>query len=179
MKEQIADLFENLEKKKGQVINTLDSMSEEQRRFKVNSEGWDCLQIALHVVKAEQLSVGLMHRNFRRKDELQKAGLGSKIRMFLLRMGLSLPLRFKAPKMVDVTGHTPDYEQLISDWNKVRLNLKKLLDDCDEKTAGKGLYTHPRAGKLNAKQALHFLNLHLSHHQKQLFRIAEHSKRVV
>lgn len=178
MKEQIADLFEDLEKKKGQIINTFDSMSEEQRRFKVNSDDWNSLQIVLHVVKAEQLSVGLMLRNFRRKNELQKAGLGSKFRMFLLRMGLTLPLRFKAPKMVDVTGHTPEYEQLKNDWDKVRLNLKKLLDDCDEVTARKELYTHPRAGKLNAKQALQFLNLHLSHHQKQLLRIVKHSKLV-
>ncbi|MGF1670459.1 MAG: hypothetical protein ACFCU6_08425 [Balneolaceae bacterium] len=39
----------------------------------------------------------------------------------------------------------------------------------------KTVYKHPRAGFLNIKQALEFMESHIAHHQKQIDRIMKHA----
>jgi len=179
LKKSINKIYERIENQRLMILENLDSISPEQLHYREKPDSWSRLQVVLHLVKAEQLTANYIQRKLRAKKNLKKAGIGSSIRMILLKLGLNMPVKYKAPKMVDVTDHKTDLSHLKYEWETVRKKIKDLIDQCDEKTLQKALFKHPRAGYLNFKQALEFIELHIAHHEKQIKRIEAASKSVL
>ena len=171
MKKQVINTFNRLEKQRNEIISRLKSLSKEELEFKPDPNSWNVLQVVLHLLKSEQLATKYMSRRMSTGKKLHKAGIGSVIRSKLLQIGLFLPVKYIAPKMVDVTGHTPEFDTIKSDWKHQREKLKDLIESCDDETFRKELFRHPRAGDMNLLQALEFMEMHTSHHQKQIERI--------
>ena len=175
MKEKCLTIFEKLEKKRLDIFSELDTLSDEQLHFKIHPEKWNILQVGFHLMTAEKLSVIYMKRKTHSEEELQKAGFKSWLRLVTLKIAFHLPFKYTAPKQTDATGKDPDYENLKSDWEKVRTQLKSLIENLDETTLKSEILKHPRVGMINMKQTLEFMELHLEHHQKQIDGIIGHS----
>lgn len=175
MKGKTVQKFRKLENQRRKLLEKLDAMPESALFFKEAPEKWNILQVVSHIVKSEALSLKYMERKAGSGDKLPKAGFSSSVRSFLLYFGLSLPVKYKAPGMVDTITDEPEYDLLKKDWNIVRENLKNFLEGCDKAILERAIYKHPRAGLLNADQAISFMSMHLSHHIKQIERIYEGS----
>ena len=92
--------------------------------------------------------------------------------MVVLQLSQRLPLKFKAPRVV--VENTPAYanfEELTTDWNKTRAELKTLLEKFDDTQIRKKIYKHIRAGRLNIQHALLFFREHIIHHTPQINRL--------
>ncbi len=84
-----------------------------------------------------------------------------------------LPLKFKAPKVVvDQTSKETDFNKLTEEWDKVRGELKGLLDRIEDRHLKRKIYKHVRVGMLNIQHALKFLGEHVGHHAPQIKRLA-------
>lgn len=167
-KKQCLEVFEKLEKQRSEIFEELDSLNDEQRHFSISPEKWNPLQVMIHLVTAEKLSVIYMKRKVNSDEKFQDSGFKSWLRLMTLKLAFNLPFKYTAPKRTDATGKDPDYESLKTDWKKVRSELKALIENLDEKTLKSEILKHPRVGMINMKQALDFMEIHIAHHQKQI-----------
>lgn len=148
-----------------------DSMTVDQLCFSPGPDKWNLLQVALHVMTSERLSVIYINRKTGAGSKISPSGLKSKLRLLALWVALKLPIKFKAPESADVTKKDVEYARLKSDWQKIRTELKSLIEDLDEATLKGEVFRHPRVGMINMKQALKFMGIHIDHHKKQMDRI--------
>lgn len=171
MKQKTISVFTQIEARKSEIISLYESLSPEQLQFNPKPTSWNLLQVTRHLVTAEKQSMILIHRKLSKHQKIPKTGLGAFFRHLILKIALILPLKFKAPKIAEVTEDYPDFESMVSEWAEVRSDMSELINRTDGEVLSKALYIHPRAGALNIKQALEFIETHLSHHQKQMKRI--------
>lgn len=174
MKEKTLNKFNRLENQREKLINSYNSLSEKQLRFKPGSDEWNLLQVMRHLVTSEKQSLIYIQRKVARHEDVPKAGFDSTFRHVLLKIALLLPIKFKAPKIAEVKENYPDFESMKSEWDSVRDEMKYLIENSDDNILAKALYRHPRAGMLNIKQAIEFMETHISHHLKQIQRIKNH-----
>ncbi len=175
MNQKTQKVLDRLEKQRGEIINMYNELSDNQLRFNPGPEMWNLLQVMRHLITAEKQSLIYIQRKLGRKDEVPKAGFDSTIRHIILKIALFLPIKFKAPKIAEVSEEYPDFESMKMEWDSIRNEIKSLIKNSDDNTLAKALYRHPRAGMLNIKQALEFIGTHTAHHQKQIERIKKHS----
>lgn len=170
MKQKVEKIFDRLEAQRSDIIQTVNNLSEEQRKHRPGSNKWNVLQIVRHLVTAEKQSLIYIQRKIGRADDVEKTGFSSAFRHLLLKVALTLPLKFKAPKIAEVDEDYPDFDVMKTEWDSIREEMKSLIENSSDKTLAKALYRHPRAGMLNIKQALEFIEIHIAHHQKQIDR---------
>lgn len=175
MKRKTEKAFERLEKQRLNLFSLYRSLSDEQLRFNPDEESWNLLQVMRHLVIAEKQSLINIQRKINNPENTPKAGTGSRFRSFILKIALLLPIKFKAPKIADVKEEYPDLKQMILEWDDIRNEYQEMILNSDGKMLSKALYKHPRAGMLNIKQAIEFMEDHVAHHQKQIDRIMAHS----
>lgn len=173
-KQQCLEIFGSLEKQRTDLFSELVSLNDEQRNFSISSEKWNILQILLHLMIAEKLSLLYMKRKANSDEKLPTSGFLSKFRLLTLKLAFSLPFKYKSPRLTDATGKKPKYKKLKSDWDTVRSELKSLIEILDEKTLKSEILKHPRVGMINMKQALDFMQIHVAHHRKQIRGIINH-----
>ena len=173
MKRKLHKAYDKLEKQREEVLRKIEKLSRDQLSWNPAEGKWNILQVFAHLIKAESLSLKFIERSYSRYSELPDAGISSAIRFRLLKWGLKLPISYKAPAMADTTGYNPDFDELVSDWKKVRNRLNVFIEECDEASLGKALYKHPRAGDLNLRQAIEFMHFHINHHEKQLQNLSD------
>jgi DinB superfamily len=161
--------FEKLERQRSQIINRVKDLPEQQ--FTTAPPGkWSIAQILMHLLASERLSVAYMTKKSLGIDTLKDSGLKQSVLSVLLNVSQRIPaLKFKAPKVVvENTPAALPLEELISQWDKSRANLKQLLESIPERHSRKLIYKHPIAGMLNVQQAVKFMYEHVHHHSPQI-----------
>lgn len=171
MKEKALSKFRQLEGQRKEVMELYKTSSPAQLRFNPAPGQWNMLQVMKHIILAEKQSVMYIKRKIAKPENNLQAGIGSKFRHAILRIALFLPLKFKAPKIAEVSEKYPDFEEMKTEWDAIRDDLKSIIENSDHETLRRAIYRHPRAGMLNIKQALEFFEAHIKHHQKQVGRI--------
>lgn len=111
-------------------------------------------------------------------DQLRNSGIAGSLRFTLLQLSQRIPnLKFRAPNVV--MANTPQalpMDELISQWDALRNDLKALLESIEEKNVKKAIYKHPLAGRLDAAQATTFFCEHARHHWPQIKRLMDKSQ---
>lgn len=174
MKEKTLSVFTRLENQRRDIIKLYDTLSAKQLQFNPGLNEWNLLQVMRHLITAEKQSLIYIKRKIARHEDAPKTGLDSLLRHTLLKIALLLPIKFKAPKIAEVKEDYPDFEEMKSEWESIRNEMKNLIKESDDDILAKALYRHPRAGMLNIKQAIEFIKTHTAHHQKQISRIKNH-----
>lgn len=172
--ETILNIFYRLEKQRAELFAELDPLNDEQRNFSIAPEKWNSVQVVLHLMTSEKLSLIYMKRMANSDENLPTSGFLSKLRLQALKLAFNLPFKYKAPRLTDATGKEPEYKKLKSDWNTVRSELRSLIKTLDDKTLKSEILKHPRVGMINMKQALDFMETHIAHHKKQIRGIINH-----
>ncbi len=164
-------LFDSLERERAGLLASIKNLSPDKQQHAPEGK-WSIQQILAHLIAAEKLSIMYLHKKILGIKEAEDTGALEEIKMVLLQISQRLPLKFKAPKVV--VENTPSYatfEELITDWDKTRAELKTLLEKFEDSQIRKKIYKHIRAGRLNIQHALLFFREHIIHHTPQIKRL--------
>ncbi len=169
MTKTLEALFDRLEIQRQALFASLTSVSE-SKLHQAPYGKWSVIQILNHLVSAERLSVMYLQKKIQAIDQTDRSGILEELKMVLLIVSQRLPgLKFKAPKVVvEMTPTSGDLESISKEWERVRAELKSLLEKIPEGKETKLIYKHVRAGRLNTVHALKFFREHIIHHTPQI-----------
>jgi hypothetical protein len=164
----------NLETLREEIVSQYDAYTSDQLTFKPEPNHWNLLQVLDHIVTSEKMSANYIKRQLAGNKYPPATGLKSSVRYAILKLALKLPFRYKAPSIVDSTGKTTNLNNLQESWKTIRQEFRTIIESTDEEILDLGVYKHPRAGLLDMGQTLHFMEIHIRHHQKQIDRVTGH-----
>jgi len=164
----------SLEKYHQELLDEIDTLTEEQLIFKPDANSWSIIEVLEHMYLTEKGTFLYIKKQTKRADELKKAGLKSKFNSFVLNRALASTHKYKVPVKQALPTAELNLEELKEKWDSLRELGKKALDMIDVNLANKLIFKHPVAGMLNIIQTLRFLEAHFNHHLKQIARIKKH-----
>lgn len=174
MVDPIGQIFEELEESRSRLLGTLFGLDEAQLSFRPRSSSWSALEVAEHVLIAEQMATDTMlrlaGRPSKRRSLLQRLGYAAVWLILKLRLRVNMPSRMLAP-----TGGM-NAREIRAEWNASRARLGEYLAGLEDGAALLAGFGHPIAGPLNLREGLLFLERHTRHHQEQLERLMHHSR---
>jgi hypothetical protein len=174
-KELLLRRFEQLETSRQKLLADLADVNELILYKKPVPGKWNITQIIYHLQFSEGISAGYVKKKMQGGNALKKTGATAMIRSTLLKWLLLSGYKWKAPPML---GNVPEellYSEVISCWEESRKTLFSLIDTMPEDLAGREIYRHPRAGRLNLFHMLDFFQDHFDHHLLQIKRITSNS----
>jgi uncharacterized damage-inducible protein DinB len=129
---------------------------------------WSVVQVMSHLVKSESLSVAYIRRKAGESGTLKTAGLGEAVRSALINFAMTVPVRFSAPAVVAEVPENDDPAAVRQRWEQVRAELRQVIESMPDSLFDKTVYRHPRAGLMNLRQALSFMEAHATRHARQI-----------
>ncbi len=168
----LEDIFNDIEHQRKELIASLMKVSRE--RMNAHPAGkWSVNQVIAHLISGERLSLQYVQKKIHAIDQVGNAGVTEKMKMWVLIVSQRLPLvKFKAPKIVvEQTRDSESFEELVTEWDRIRADWVILLNRIPEGGENKLIYKHVVAGRLGLKHALLFMREHIIHHQRQIRRL--------
>jgi hypothetical protein len=165
---KLARHFQGLEKSKAALLERLSALNDEVLYRKLSESIWSLAEIAQHLVLVEEEVLRQFRAGTptdRRRRTLRDRG-GLMMVNFVFRKGI----RVKAPMRSVVPVSESSMDEICRRWNEVRLNLNAHLDSLWQDDLDRLVFHHPVAGRMNVEQTLELLELHFSHHLRQIAR---------
>lgn len=166
-------IFNAVERQRAEILSQVKQLPPDRYMLQPSPAKWSIAQILTHLLTSEKLSIGYMKKKMLGIDQLNNSGMAGSLRFTLLQLSQRIPnLKFRAPNVV--VANTPQalpIDELISQWDALRNDLKALLESIEEKNVKKAIYKHPLAGRLDAAQATAFFYEHIHHHWPQIKRL--------
>lgn len=166
----LQNLFDELEIQRKKTLDSLKSLNMDQLNEAPVPGKWSAAQIISHLITAEQLSLRYMQKKIQGIKEVKDSGLWEEVKIRVLTISQRLPgLKFRAPKgVIEHMAQYRDLSTMNTEWEKVRIELKSLLEMIPDEMINRKIYRHAIAGYLNAKHSLLFLREHIIHHTPQI-----------
>lgn len=162
--------FDKMEAERIALLESLKSYSAETLTKKPSADAWSVTEVIMHLVAAEGGALKYMRKKLEYGGH-HKSKIGSAIKKRLLNFAISLPVKYKAPKVVQIQeGSDITFEDAVGRWNDVREDLKNDYSSVEEGIIGHELFKHPAAGKMNMLQGAEFMRHHMNRHIKQIKR---------
>ena len=165
------DQLEELERLRKDWTGRLETLDSEAFNRQPSAGAWSAAQVTAHVINAERRSLAYLRKKLQQPEAVPRSGLVSATKSVLL--GLVMRSRFKVsapPGAGEVPDHA-EFDQLAGDWQEVRDDWRSFIEEFPAELAGRAVYKHPVAGRLNLEQALGFLVQHLRRHAGQVDRV--------
>jgi DinB superfamily len=166
-------IFNAVERQRAEILSQVKQLPPDRYMLQPSPAKWSIAQILTHLLTSEKFSIGYMKKKMLGIDQLNNSGIAGTLRFTLLQLSQRIPiLKFKAPNVV--VANTPQalpFDELVSQWDELRNDLKSLLESIEEKNIKKAIYKHPLAGRLDAAQATAFFYEHTHHHLPQIKRL--------
>lgn len=176
MNPRLLHLLEEIESARQQFLATLENINPSQARFKPSAQEWSILEIAEHMVRAEQAGVAGMYSVIEEMREGEERWNG-----ISANAGLSIE------QIVDKTWQpreqvpniaAPQWGGSISYWKARLTHCKQLVEDLvaylGDLDPEKVVFPHPISGPMNVVQRLEFLRFHMDRHRAQMERVKAH-----
>jgi uncharacterized damage-inducible protein DinB len=160
--------FNTLESQRATLLKLIAALSVEQLNSHPKGK-WSIAQIVSHIIASEQLSVMYLNKKILGINDSPETGFREAAVMIIFTLSQRFPFRFKAPKVV-VENTTPyqTVEQLTEAWEKVRADMRDVLERFQDNHLTRKVYKHPVAGMLNIQQTMKFFREHIIHHTPQI-----------
>jgi len=172
-KSQIQFLLSELAASRGLLLAELDGMSPKQLAASQN-ESWSAVQVIEHIMWSETGTLGYMKKKTSSGWEgLLLASEEENLKSSMLNNRLASDERYKAPAILPDPEGKKTLQELVNDWNLLREDIVKFVNDLDENFYDRLVFKQPIAGPLSLFQTLQFLNHHMRHHIPQIKRIKE------
>lgn len=167
------------------LLNTFSQMEEERQHLlqmlsehppavlekKPSVNEWSVTETIYHLVVAERGALSYLNKKLE-VGGFEQARFQAGIKQRLLNFIISLPIKFKAPKVAQIPpGKQVSYEEALHEWNTVRQGMHDTYQGLSDDFCGKELFKHPFAGKMNVVQGLKFMRQHMNRHIGQMERI--------
>lgn len=168
MDKQSEKQFKKLEVLKSSIITLFQDTPENILNRNPFENKWSPLQILYHVIRAEQATLIALKRTLKDYNSKEALGFLAPLISLQLKFLFSLPLKFKAPKGVDIIPENPDFGDLIKKWDGVRKDMSVVLQTIPANALNKNLFSTWYSNKMNVHHILVFLVLHSKRHSRQI-----------
>ena len=111
-----------------------------------------------------------LRKKTQKPELIPSSGVIAAIKSRALGLFLRLPFKVSAPARTAEVAESAELQDLERDWAEVQSAWRDFLEDFPTELAGKAVYKHPVAGRLNLEQTLRFLIDHLRRHTRQIER---------
>ena len=170
MDQRQVEQMETLEKLRSELLGRLSDLNSETLNRKPAAGGWSAVQVLAHVIQAERLSLGYLRKKTQKPELIPRSGVICALKSRALGLFLRLPFKVSAPGRTAEVPESAELQDLEQDWAAVRSDWRDFLEDFPPGLAGKAVYKHPIAGRLNLEQTLRLLIDHLRRHTRQIER---------
>jgi hypothetical protein len=161
--------WNNLEKKRVDLMLLLSKYDVSTLNKKPSPEAWSANQVLIHLMQAEAMSLSYMRKKLSFDGvRVPRAGIKSRLRRFGLRVLFALPFKFKAPANLDNLPENSDFNVLKTQWASQRLDLETFIESLPDNLIHSELWKHQIAGKMSIAQMVDFFEDHFDRHQKQI-----------
>ncbi len=169
-RKELLNRFDQMESERQTLLAELNGHQPEVLCKKPSSDAWSVAEVIMHLTAAEKGAFLYLQKKLEYGGH-KKAAVTSGLKQTLLNLAVSLPIRYKAPKIVDVKNENNlSFSEAVTNWNEVRISLQSAYERMDEAIIDNELFKHPAAGKLNVIQSVKFMRQHMRHHIKQIHR---------
>jgi hypothetical protein len=172
MAEELIMRFDQMEQKRRQLFEALSQHNDDILNFQPGIDKWSVLEVLQHLKLAEGGSLLYIKKKIKHAQENrpEENNLRAKWRAWVLQNYLKLPFKVKAPEVATGFPHPSVSTELFAEFEQVRMDWKKVLQETPSELADKQIFKHPLAGKMNLYGALGFCQQHFNRHEKQIRR---------
>jgi uncharacterized damage-inducible protein DinB len=170
MTTKIQTLLHQLESQRLELMKELSNYDNTKLNKRPSPEAWSVMQNLIHLMSAEDASVAYIRKKLSFNGPIPKASFKSKFRRFTLWLAFALPLKFKAPKNLEVFPDFTDFNELKNKWATQRLDLQSFIASLPDNVLDSEIWRHQVAGKMTIAQMLDFFQDHVKRHQGQIHR---------
>jgi uncharacterized damage-inducible protein DinB len=158
-----------LEQQRSQLIRQIGQLADDVYRRKPSDQTWSLAEVLAHLITVEKLSLTYMKKKALDWSRNDHSGLWSQVRLLVFVLSQRLPLKFKAPQVIQQnTPSAMPLQETLAAWDTVRNDMKDFLSSIPEEHLKKFIYRHPQVGRFNGRQALVVLREHFNHHLPQI-----------
>lgn len=174
--ERVKKILTLLDGKSERLLDELSLAQPEDLHSAPVEGAWSPLQVMHHIALTERASVDyLLFKYSHHPDEkMVKQTLSSRMKGKLVVAALLSPLKFQAPKAVDVSGQNlldaPTLSDIGSLLRNSRDEFRKLLDTAPADWLRSAAYRHPRAGRMSIADMTIMFLVHHDRHARQIKR---------
>ncbi len=170
--------FNQIEKLKQNLLDSLDQFNDSQLGFRISQDSWSRLQVAQHLIIVEKVTLCYMQKKILSFNTAKKIEWFAGIRSAFLTLIQRMPLKYKIPTNRVASDGDIIYSDLQDEWQTNRQHLQTFLEQFSAENIHYPILRHPVVGMLNISQTLRFFEEHFKHHLRQFARIhrAEESK---
>jgi hypothetical protein len=164
--------FTEIERQRKEIFDWVRNVSVDQINESPAPGKWSLAQIYTHLYVAEKLSVSYMKKKSLGLKSLASTTVLDDLKFLFLTISQRIPVKYKAPPIV--LQHTPTpvpITDLEKEWDRLRQELKQLVETFDDTDVYRKVYKHALMGRLNVLQAMSFFKEHIIHHTPQIKRL--------
>lgn len=167
---ELLSVYNQMENERQQLLQELSKYPAETLEKKPDANSWSVTEVIYHLIIAERGALSYLNKKLE-VGGFGKATFQAGLKQKLLNFAISLPVKYKAPKVVQLPKDASvTYEEAVSQWDEIRANMKKAYEGLDDDFTGRELFKHPFAGKMNIVQGLKFMRQHMNRHIGQIER---------
>ena len=155
-----------LERKKDELLESLQRWPEEHLQFQPAGGGWSAAQVVDHLVRTETEIVAAAQAGLAQPHRI---GVRDRAGTWFLQRVFQSNRKVKAPGSVQaiMPADAPSLAECAQRWGRTREELAALKEDA-ELASGQGLFRHPVGGWMTMDGVLDFFAVHIHHHGFQL-----------
>lgn len=164
---QVQSPFDALEERRRRFLAELEELSDVERRFRPRPDAWNLLQIARHLLLAEELGVvraiesGWAARVT--KPRWSQRLVGRPIVAVVMRLGIKVGV----PRPQLAPEPEPDLADTVRRWEAARTYIRNYLEGLSPEALNRTFMRHPVAGPVTTLAGLSFLVRHMDRHMRQ------------
>lgn len=165
--------FKAIEAKREAIFSRLQSAPDKDLMKSPGPNRWSAVQALQHLVVAERGTNMYLKKKVLGKDSVKQSGLVNTLRMVVGKLAFSIPIKFKAPKVVADPPSNLNLEETKKQWEEVRQEFYFIVKALEERDLTKELFKHPIMGRLDIFQTVDFFEIHMDRHAEQAYRTLE------
>ena len=170
MNTRLKKQFDMIESRRKKLLDELKKYPDELLNKKPLPEAWSAIQVMEHLMISEEASLKYLQKKTLDTSRAAPAGFKSASKLFLLNLSFFMPVKYKAPAVLNPSEGFISLKEIESKWTKIREDIFQLTDSLNDAELKKELWKHAFAGKMNIYQMLDFFNTHFERHRKQIER---------
>lgn len=172
MHPRLAPRYRDLERRSDALLESISSLTPEQRSFRPGPDAWSAVQVADHLARTERSVLDGLQRGL--PEHLRRRKLRHVLAYPMVLAVMRVPVKVKAPLREIVPREVRPFDVVREEWAAARRGLRKHLEGLADDEVSAPLIRHPVAGPAGADKLLTFLAAHVRHHEFQLGRLVRH-----
>ncbi len=163
-----------LDRKSERLLEALSRAPPEHLHRAPVAGAWSPFKVVQHISLVERTSVDYLLYKFGQDEPVVPQSMSTRLKGKMVIAGLMSPLKFKAPKSVDVTHgdllDAPTLSDIGREVRGARNDLGELVAQASDEWLNSAVYRHPRAGRMSLDDLMLMLLVHHDRHERQIKR---------